>query len=288
MVMQINGPLCGCGNRGCLEALASRSAIERDLRDAVASGRRTVLTDVLQGDLSIIRSGVLCDALAAGDEVVTEVMRRASEVLGYACLSVRHLVDPAVIVLGGGVIEACSEFVMPIVEAILNSDRLPGARDGGHVVLSALGDDAVVLGAVALARTRVGRNPFRFRRGGGPKYPRLDWKSSGEVIVEGTAYNCDIYVLVDADVKKRKKSLAKEAFGTSHTIGPQELARVCKGGPEMVFIGTGTSGQAELNDEAQRYLKQRLISWQALPTPQAIRAYNKSSRRKAALLHVTC
>ncbi len=161
IIMQINGPLCGCGNRGCFEALASRSAIERDLRTAVAAGRKTLLTETLNGDLSIIRSGVLRDALKAGDELVTEVMRRAAEVLGYACLTVRHLIDPQVIVLGGGVIVACSKFVMPIVEEIVAADRLPGAGDGGNVVLCALGDDAVVLGAIALARTHVGRNPFK-------------------------------------------------------------------------------------------------------------------------------
>jgi len=51
IVMQIGGPRCGCGNRGCFEALASRSAIERDLRRAVEAGRQTVLTELLEGDL---------------------------------------------------------------------------------------------------------------------------------------------------------------------------------------------------------------------------------------------
>ncbi len=55
--MEIGGPTCGCGNRGCLEALASRTAIENQLRAAVAAGRTTVLSELLQGDFSIIRSG---------------------------------------------------------------------------------------------------------------------------------------------------------------------------------------------------------------------------------------
>ncbi len=92
---------------------------------------------------------------------MTGILHRAAETLGYACLTVRHLLDPQVIVLGGGLIEACSQFMMPIIENIVGSDRLPGACDGGHVLLSALGDDAVVLGAVALARKQVGRSPFK-------------------------------------------------------------------------------------------------------------------------------
>ncbi|MDY0169751.1 MAG: ROK family protein [Thermoguttaceae bacterium] len=160
IVMQMGGPMCGCGNRGCLEALASRTAIERDLREAVNGGRSSMVTELTGGDLTVIRSRVLCKALEAGDSLVTEVMQRAAEVLGHACLTVRHLIDPEVIVLGGGVIEACGDFVVPIVRQIVEADRLPGAREGGRVVVSALGDDAVVLGAVALARATAGRNPF--------------------------------------------------------------------------------------------------------------------------------
>lgn len=160
IVMQMDGPECGCGNRGCLEALASRSAMERDIRRAIQEGRPSMVTELAKGDLSVIRSRVLRKSLAAGDAVVTEVMQRAAEVLGCACLTVRHLIDPEVIVLGGGVIEACSDFMVPIVRRIVEADRLPGAREGGHVVVSALGDDAVVLGAVALARAAAGRSPF--------------------------------------------------------------------------------------------------------------------------------
>jgi len=165
MIMQIGGPLCGCGNQGCYEAMAGRLAIERDIREQVAKGRQTVLTEILDGDLSRVRSGALKAALDREDEVVTEVVHRAAEVLGYGCITVRHLLDPEVIVLGGGVMEACSDFILPIVEKIVASDKLPGAREGGKVVLSALGDDAVVLGAVALARRKMGRKWMRVEGG---------------------------------------------------------------------------------------------------------------------------
>ena len=166
-VIQIGGPLCGCGNRGCLEALASRTAIERDIRQAIDDGRPSVVSELTKGDLTVIRSRVLRKSLKAGDAVVTEVMRRAAEVLGYACLTVRHLIDPEVIVLGGGVIEACGDFVLPVVRQIVDADRLPGAREGGGVVVSALGDDAVVLGAVALARAAAQGNRAGFLAGQG-------------------------------------------------------------------------------------------------------------------------
>jgi len=288
IVMQIDGPKCGCGNRGCLEALASRSAIERDLREAIAAGKSSVLTELLDGDLSIIRSGAIRQALDLEDELVTNVMRRASEILGHACLTVRHLLDPEVIVLGGGVVEACSDFIMPIVANIVGSDQLPGSRESGRVLLSALGDDAVVLGAVALARSHVGRGPLKKKFAVTPTYPKISADSFGEVSVGRKTYTRDVHLPVNGKVKVRKKALARELYGTSHTIGPKELKKVCKGGPEVLFVGTGHSGQMRLNEEAERYLEQRAIECRALPTPEVVEAYNKSKQRKAALIHVTC
>ena len=75
IVMQIGGPKCGCGARGCLEALASRSAIERDIRQAVEDGQKTMLTKLLGGDLKIIRSRMLHQALEQGDALTRQALR---------------------------------------------------------------------------------------------------------------------------------------------------------------------------------------------------------------------
>ncbi|NQT38274.1 MAG: ROK family protein [Planctomycetes bacterium] len=288
IVMQVGGPKCGCGNLGCFEALASRSAVERDIREAVAAGRTTSLVDQLEGDLSMVRSGALRRALAAGDELVTEVMRRATETLGYACLTVRHLLDPEVIVLGGGVAEACGTFMLPIVRKILDADQLPGARPGGHVLLSALGDDAVALGAIALARIHAGRSPFKKQFAVAPDYPTITSATFGEITVDKEVLDYDIYIPVSGQVKRRKKKLAKKHHGSSHVIGPKEIDRICRGGPEVLFIGTGQTDQVHLTEEAQQFLDQRAIRCQTMPTAEVVEAYNDSKRRKAALVHVTC
>jgi glucokinase len=288
MVMQIDGPKCGCGNRGCFEALASRTAIERDIRQAVAAGRETVLSRLSSGDLSVIRSGMIRRALAEEDPLVTEIMRRASQVIGHACLTVRHLIDPELIVLGGGMVEACAEFIMPIVCSVVDSDQLLGAREGGRPVLSALGDDAVVLGAVALARMLVGRSPIKGDSAVKREYPQIEQTSFGQITIDGKTYAHDVYIRAGGKVKKRNKKLAKELFGSSHTIGRAELEKVCKGDPDVLFVGTGMSGKAELSQEARRYLEERSIHYEILTTPKAAEAYNKSAERKVALIHVTC
>lgn len=288
MIMHLGGPKCGCGSQGCFEALASRTAIERDIRQAIAAGGTSVLTELAGGDLSIIRSGMIRKALEVEDELVTGVMHRAAEVLGYACINIRHLIDPEAIVLGGGVVEACSDFIMPIVENIVGLDPLPGAREGGRVLLSALGDDAVVLGAVAAARKRVRRSPFKKRFLVKPKYPEITRVGFGEITVGKRTYSRDIYIRVGGKVKKRAEGLARELDGSTHTVGPRELKKVCRGGPEVLFIGAGKSGKLELTEDARRFLAQRSIKCEILPTAKAVEGYNRSKRRKATLIHVTC
>ncbi|MGQ9605592.1 MAG: ROK family protein [Thermogutta sp.] len=161
MVMQIGGPVCGCGNAGCLEALAGRTAIERDIREAVARGETTLLTELRDGDLGVIRSRSLRVALDAGDALVTRVLERAGEILGAACLSVRHLLDPQRIVLGGGVMEACGDFLISRIRSVLDADHMRLAKDPDEVCLSQLGDYAVIAGGMALAARLCGVNPLK-------------------------------------------------------------------------------------------------------------------------------
>jgi hypothetical protein len=156
------------------------------------------------------------------------------------------------------------------------------------VLLSALGDNAVVLGAVAAARKLVHRSPFKKRYRVHPKYPEINRVGFGEITVNKETYNRDIYILVSGRVKKRDEGLAKELYGSAHTVGPRELEKVCRGGPEVVFVGAGKSGKVELNEDARRYLAQRSIQCEIQPTVKAVESYNRSKLRKAALMHVTC
>ena len=86
----------------------------------------------------------------------------------------------------------------------------------------------------------------------------------------------------------RDKNLAKRNDENVHAIGPKELGEVCRGGPEVLFIGCTKVKEVVLSEQAQRYLSQRSIRCEILPAVQLIDLYNKSKARKAALIHVTC
>ncbi len=275
MVMHLDGPFCGCGNRGCLESFASRTAIERDLRAAIAAGRPTQLTEFLGGDLSVIKSGALKRSLAAGDEVVTEVMRRVGEVLGYACRNLRFLLDPEVIILGGGVMEACGGFLLPIIRQVVAEDAYLGPGAADRIVSAKLGDDTGALGAVALAR----QGEMEGIRRDPPHYPTLSYQETGELLVDGDVRTDDLCLRADGKVKK-----CKNGDPGGHLITLEEIVRACKGDPEFVAVGTGYQQAAALAPEAEAFLQERGIPHCVAPTPEAVVAYNSAEGRKAALL----
>ncbi|MBI3563639.1 MAG: ROK family protein [Elusimicrobia bacterium] len=154
IVLDPKGPKCGCGAHGCLEAYSSRTAIERDIRAGVKAGEKTDIQALNGGSLDRIKSKVLARALRHRDPLVTRVMRQAAERLGEGVVAIRHCFDPELFVLGGGVIEACGDFLLPIVKKRAGDDPLFKKIGPVRVTRPRLGDDAVVLGAVALARGR--------------------------------------------------------------------------------------------------------------------------------------
>jgi glucokinase len=154
MIILADGPVCGCGNRGCLEALASRTAIERDIQLGIAAGRQSLIPELVEKK-GRLTSGVLAKALRQGDPLVTEIMNRAQWYLGLLTASIVNLIDPEMVVFGGGVVEALGDkFLEPIrVTARQHFIQKSGAYQV-RIVGATLGDHAGVLGAAVLARQR--------------------------------------------------------------------------------------------------------------------------------------
>jgi len=102
VIVSLDGPLCHCGNRGCLEALTSRWAIERDIRLAIKAGKKSIVTKLNDGRLDMIKSRILKEALEENDPVVKAVMTKAATVLGKMAISLNHTFNPQAIIFGGG------------------------------------------------------------------------------------------------------------------------------------------------------------------------------------------
>ena len=152
MVIEVNGPKCGCGNRGCFEALASRTAIFREIQAAVKDGQETLLTDMLGKDLSDMRSGDLRKAIRRGDKLATKVVETAAEFAGIGVANLINLLNPEIVVVGGGVIEALADEMMPTLIKAAKEHVMPGTMSGIEIKASKLGDNAGITGAAVLAR----------------------------------------------------------------------------------------------------------------------------------------
>jgi glucokinase len=154
MVLEVTGPKCGCGNRGCFEALASRAAIFRKIQTAIKDGQKTLLTEMLGDDLENLRSGDLRKAIKRGDKFVEGVIEEAAEYTGIAVANLINIFNPEIVVLGGGVIQALEDEMMAIIVETATDYAMPGTTKGIEIIASKLGDDAGIFGAAVLARMK--------------------------------------------------------------------------------------------------------------------------------------
>ena len=156
MIMQLDGPLCGCGQYGCLEALASRSAIARDVVAQAAIGRASTVVSKAGTDVRALRSEMIAEVVASGDVAGIQVVERAIERLGIGIANCVNLLNPEMVVLGGGLTEKLGDWLIERADYSMRRHALPALAEGVEVVAAALGDEAVVRGAATLAQEELG------------------------------------------------------------------------------------------------------------------------------------
>src|SRR5262245_46184186 len=149
-----NGLICGCGRVGCLETEASRLAIAAAAATAAYRGEAPHLLAAAGTDLANIRSGVLADAIQAGDRVIERIVERAARLIGWVVGDVVNLLAPDVVVLGGGLVEAMPDLLVNEVEQAARQRAAPPFAKSFKIMAAKLGDDAVVRGAAAWADAR--------------------------------------------------------------------------------------------------------------------------------------
>ncbi len=152
MLVQVDWPKCGSGRKGCLEAVASRTAMFKRLQTAVKDGEKTELTDIVGEDLSDLKSSHLRKALKRGDKLVKRTIEDAARYIGIGAANLINILNPEYVVLGGGVIDALEDEMFGAIVESAREHTFPGADRGLKIVASKLGDDAGITGAAVLAR----------------------------------------------------------------------------------------------------------------------------------------
>jgi len=140
---------CGCGELGCLEAYASGMNIAARVREELAAGAASLVRDAVQGDLDGVNASVLDAACARGDPYARALWEEVADLLGNAIASLVTLLNPARVILGGGVILGCPELLRRLRE-VFDARVSRSAAVGLSFERAFLGDDAGVIGAALL------------------------------------------------------------------------------------------------------------------------------------------
>lgn len=149
-----NGEICGCGMRGCLEQYASGNALRRYVGRAIEKtpnlGARVL--SLGDGTLEGIEGPHITAAAKEGDPIALAAFNEIGEWLGYAIAGLNSIVDPAVIVIGGGVIDAGEILLNPIRASAERHSPMRTSHAMAHIVAAKLGNDAGLVGVADLAR----------------------------------------------------------------------------------------------------------------------------------------
>ncbi len=150
MVLDPEGPLCNCGQRGCLEAFSSKQGMSAYIRQQAARGRETMMAEAVQE--GVFRSKKLKKALEAGDKVATEAVDRSCHWLAVAAGNMINIFSPDLILLGGGVIEAVGDLFLKKIMDEVDRYCMPAIRSTVDIKIADLGDDSILYGDLAMIK----------------------------------------------------------------------------------------------------------------------------------------
>jgi len=150
LLIDPDGPLCGCGHRGHIESFSSGPSIARYVIEQLAAGQKSTLH--AQPNLSAAH---IADAAREGDPLAISAFERAGHYLGIAVANYLAIFDPSILIFGGGVSQVGDLLFKPFEASLRKHTFHPHYLDNLVITKAALGDDAGLLGALALARMKV-------------------------------------------------------------------------------------------------------------------------------------
>ena len=151
MTIDANGPECNCGNVGCLEVLASGTAVANEAKRRIKQGERSRLTDIVPGDPEGITAEKVAIAAQGGDQLALDVISRAAIYLGVGMVNLVNIFNPEMIIVGGG-LSKMGELLLGPARQVAKQRAFPLCAGAVRIVTAELGDEAGVLGAAIYAR----------------------------------------------------------------------------------------------------------------------------------------
>ena len=153
--VDLNGPICGCGNRGCIEVFASGPAIAAEAARGVRQGWNTKIADLIDHDLNQLTPEIVTQAAKMGDEFAIEVWNRAGMYLGIGVANILTSVGVKRVVIGGGVAKA-GEFLLEPIRREVRKRVFLMPVEKVEILPAKLGTDAGIVGMAAWSAVKHG------------------------------------------------------------------------------------------------------------------------------------
>ncbi|MFB0545893.1 MAG: ROK family transcriptional regulator [Anaerolineae bacterium] len=153
-----DGPLCSCGNKGCLEALASGPAIVRRAREGLQEGVYSSLTSVMESHPEKLTVEAIAQAAEAGDKLAFQIIDRTGQYLGIGIATALNLLGSQLVVIGGGVAN-CGDILLEAIERTVKLRALHVVSPRIKIKRTALDDRAAALGAAAAVVDHIFSSP---------------------------------------------------------------------------------------------------------------------------------
>jgi hypothetical protein len=118
--------------------------------------------------------------------------------------------------------------------------------------------------------------------------PGIEKTKFGSITIDGKKIKHDVLIDLEGKIKKRKKKLSKELYGTSHILSLAEAEHVYEEGAENIIFGTGQYDRCGLSEEADEFFKRKDCRVELLPTPEAVKIWNQAQGAVIGLFHITC
>ncbi len=144
-----NGPKCSCGNKGCLEVMASGPAIAKRAIEAIKEGKKSLIYELANYDLNKISAEIVAKAANQGDKLGRSIMEETGEYLGTGVANIINLFNPELVIIGGGIARAGDLIFEPLKKAV-QKRAFSVSAEVAKIIPVSLGKDCTVIGAAAL------------------------------------------------------------------------------------------------------------------------------------------
>lgn len=154
MTVDLSGKKCSCGNIGCWQTLVSGPSIAARAADELSLGRQSLITKMVNNELTQVEGKTVYEAAIAGDELAIEILAKTGEYIGIGLTNLIHILNPEKIIIGGGVSEA-SEFILPAIKDAIMKRGLTEQAKSTEISSSSRGQYGTAMGAASLILAEV-------------------------------------------------------------------------------------------------------------------------------------